>query len=375
MKRIKRSVTQRAWKYDEMFPTFVSIVPTGANRIPFAALKLSEDGEYGEGYEIKQIIFGAQFTEESATAYLEDKGITDYSLQKLSDGRLYVENSHEFTDVKSISLDNIEVFVGKTDYAAKQVKTQIVSGNPVMKLEDNVDTLEGEATVALEDATSTEVVTEEVTATEVADAEPVDVKLEDNQETVEEPVEETTETVEGETTTEVEESTEVTELALSDNCYIDSLKDNNAYYVVDTFIYKLRYNLQDILESKVDIDTRVKDEVVKFADAIVAHFNAIESIPEIETEDLQMSDQSSIATAIEATPESLLIETITKKLAEFQEKLDSALEKSTPEVDNTTIMLQTSKADVTAFDQSQTTEVKPQVKQVTSNTKNLFGLN
>lgn len=76
MKRKAKKVEQKAWKWENMYPQFVSIVETGANFIPFSSIKFSADeidGDYSEGYDIAKIVFNTNHTEQHAKQFLEEK--------------------------------------------------------------------------------------------------------------------------------------------------------------------------------------------------------------------------------------------------------------------------------------------------------------
>lgn len=377
MKRTTRNVKQKAWKYIDMFPKFVSIVKTGANRIPFSALKLSEDDGFVEGYDIQKIVFGKAYNETVARMYLEDKGIVDYELTQQDDGLLFIESSNEFTDIKKISLNDMDIFVGKTDTATKQIKTKIISEEPIMQLddenkEDEVVTVDTSKEPNADTAKLEDTQIDEPVVDEHADELGVESNIEpDTNSTI---VTDKPETVEGDVKLEdkvAEDEFVSVELA---NSYISDLKAHAAYATVDSFIYTLRRNLIQLLEKGENLSDGIKGEVDTFATAVVSAFVAVKGIPDEDT--VALSDEPTGENAVDSTDENSTDKDIITKLSELiDQKLQSLAETAKDVVDKEQVMLQTSKSDAGAFDVSQASDdTKPQKTQVSTNTKNLFGL-
>ena len=373
MKRVKQKFQHTAWRYENMYPKYVSIVQTGANWIPFSTIKFSDEQmqEFTDGYEVASVKFPNTYGEGQAKQYLDSKGFTDYTLQFLDDGGIIVENPATFTDIKTITMGDIEVNIGKTNKAAKQVKTKIEDATP-----STVD-IKAEDTIALEDNITVEVdnVEDVADATEdtVEDVVSVSASTDDS-------VIETIEPI-------VDVAQTDTTISLAENPYIDRLKNDNPYSTVDTLLYQLRYRLVDILESKVDYAPRIIQETASFAEAIILSFSATDMLPEdsvvtgivdtpaeesTETEDsVAMSDSNTNTVSTEDTSNTLV------KLQEQVNELTNIVEKalnSKTSVDNTSVMMQTSKADVSAFDKGADIEApRASSPHVLKQQKNLFG--
>jgi hypothetical protein len=136
MKRTAKKLEQKAWRYEDMYPQFVSIVETGANFIPFSTIKFADLGqEFTEGYDVAKIVFPISFSSDEIQKFLDDKQIIEYSVKLNEDGSSYVENPNLdlFEDTKTITMsDGVEIQVGKTTKATKQVKTKIEESKPVI---------------------------------------------------------------------------------------------------------------------------------------------------------------------------------------------------------------------------------------------------
>ena len=393
MKRKAKKVEQKAWKWENMYPQFVSIVETGANFIPFSSIKFSADeidSEYTEGYDIAKIVFNTNHTEQHAKQFLEEKNVVDYELKTDDAGKLYVDNPNleSFSDVKVITMqDGIEVHVGKTDKATVQSKTKIEEAEPMLKMSDEAETVE---TVALESEVAPE--TEEVVAEEATDETDLEEVYEEGaEETV---VQETTEEVVQVENKFADNKTlellgEFISTKMSDNEFTNYVDAKKTYLTMELLSYKLMDSVFYALQEE-DRETKVLQVAAQFGEAVLKLYNALDTVnmssdeDDEEDEDEEDLDQTGAKIIGEEEPEVLLeastteVDTITPAIQDLSSELKAIKAeldelKKQKEVDSTNVLMQTSKADVGAFDKSPTLEDnKPGV--YANNTKNLFGL-
>lgn len=393
MKRKAKKVEQKAWKWENMYPQFVSIVETGANFIPFSSIKFSADeidSEYTEGYDIAKIVFNTNHTEQHAKQFLEEKNVVDYELKTDDAGKLYVDNPNleSFSDVKVITMqDGIEVHVGKTDKATVQAKTKIEEAEPVLKMSDEAEA-EAVETVSLKDEIVDGVADEVVAKDEFTEGEEV-VADEVTEENVTEEVTETENKFQDKKTVEL--LGEMISARMSDNEFTNYVDSRKTYLTMELLSYKLMDTVFYALQEE-DRETKVLAVAAQFGEAVLKLYNALDTVnmssdeddeedDDFEDEDL---DQTGATIIGEEEPEVLLeastteADTITPAIEDLSSEvkaLKAELEeiKRQKEVDSNNVLMQTSKADVGAFDKSPTLEDnKPSV--YANNTKNLFGL-
>lgn len=387
MKRKAKKVEQKAWKWENMYPQFVSIVETGANFIPFSSIKFSADeidGDYSEGYDIAKIVFNTNHTEQHAKQFLEEKNVVDYELKTDEAGKLYVENPEleSFSDIKVITMqDGVEVHVGKTDKATVQAKTKIEEAEPVLKMSDETEVVE---TVALE-AEVAEEVAEETNLEEVYEEGAEAEVTEEVSEVADEAVTEENKFQDKKT---VELLGEMISARMSDNEFTNYVDSRKTYLTMELLSYKLMDTVFYALQEE-DRETKVLAVAAQFGEAVLKLYNALDTVnmssdEDDEDEEDEDLDQTGARIIGEEEPEVLLeasttetvsiipaVEELTSELKALKAELEEI--KKQKEVDSNNVLMQTSKADVGAFDKSPTLEDN-QPKAHSVSTKNLFGL-
>lgn len=404
MKRKPVKLERKAWKYDNMYPQFVSVVETGANFIPFSSIKFSEDlGEQlSEGYDIAKIEFSLSFSESDVVKYLDDKQIVDYVIQLKEDGSMYVENPdiEHFSDLEVISMsEGVNIYVGKTSKATNQVKTKIEEYEPASTFSEGENQSAEEASVALaseetEEAPETET-TEDISETE-EDTITEDVAVEgevlevDNVEA--EPVDETSEVVvqqsEGSKIAQAILNFHKLKMSDSDNEFLHSVDARKAYITIDLLNYQF---LDTVYYALLDDDreTKIKEASTKFADAVLKVYQGLSLLSmsaDYDDEDEEDIDQTGATIIGEEEPLVLLSDTAEDNVDSIKNTLESLQNEilslkdeltkinATKTVDSEKVLMQTTKADVSVFDKGSTLEETNKPSALNKSTKNLLGL-
>lgn len=392
MKRKAIKLKQKAWKYDDMYPSFVSVVKTGANKVPFSMIKMSEDEAVKEGLDIKKITFSLGTSETYVKSFLSNRAIEDYTIQTDEQGRLFVENPSEFSDVKSIVLeDGTEVDVGVTSSAVEQEKTKIEDYEETTAFSEDKE----DVVITANEDTADEVVDSEVVETEATDTEVKEEEAEilaSEQEVEAETKEEVSEQLsEPKVTAQLSED----QLSVVKHLIDMKLKEHNDYtefvdnykimIMFDTVFWLFRDKLARAFTDSEPSERngKVMYEATEFGKACVAIYNTLDNISLSEPEEKSVVETEVITDEVSETEEVKLSEEtedteINKLILSLKEELEAIKKQlannEEENVDNTKLIMQTSKADVGAYDKPGIEPTAQASQPLSKHTRNLFGI-